>query len=158
MGSGLRTQSLKLPRPMMINKSLLVVSTAWKKIHICLLLQFQFFFWWFLCFGGVFNHLRIFTVFVVFLTLGVSFFVEKNAGIYVQVIEAHGFEVCNAVLSQKKICCWDEMTTFVLLKLSLSHATRYSTSRCFFFFTFAFLWQTGTAALQSTNWEMLWWT
>ncbi len=28
MGSGLRTQSLKLPRPMMINKSLLVVSTA----------------------------------------------------------------------------------------------------------------------------------
>jgi hypothetical protein len=44
MGSGLRTQSLKLPRPMMINKSLLVVSTAWKKIHICLLLQFQFFF------------------------------------------------------------------------------------------------------------------
>jgi hypothetical protein len=28
MGSGLRTQSLKLPRPMMINKGLLVVSTA----------------------------------------------------------------------------------------------------------------------------------
>jgi hypothetical protein len=28
MGSGLRTQSSKLPRPMMINKSLLVVSTA----------------------------------------------------------------------------------------------------------------------------------
>jgi hypothetical protein len=32
-------------------------------------------------------------------------FCYKNAGIYVQVIEAHSFEVCNAVLSQKKICC-----------------------------------------------------
>ncbi len=67
MGSGLRTQSLKLPRPMMINKSLVVVSTSWKKIHICLLLQFQFFFvislfWWsfqpsenFYSFCGIFD-------------------------------------------------------------------------------------------------------
>jgi hypothetical protein len=108
MGSGLRTQSLKLPRPMMINKSLLVVSTAWKKIHICLLLQFQFFLW-FLCFGGVFNHLRLFTVFVVFLTWGVLCFVKKCRDLCASHWSAQFWSVqCGVVTEKNLLLQWDD--------------------------------------------------